>query len=629
MKAKTLITSFIVLLSTSVSSAELIINWKNSHHVHNKSTIEKVSNETGLKIKYLKPLQKSFDLIYVEIESKEALKILSDSGYFKFVETVDFAPNPVTDTSILKPESFVKHNPNDVDTQSLIINKFNDPLYLNQEYFDDQEKTRMGLSSIGKARDYAIKNKAIDRKVRIAVLDTGKWPHQDINWSSVDEASFVSSGIYGCLTADPTNTGKDLTCSSENIYHDYPSNNALAKSWTDLDSDGTYEVRIPGHGLAVASQIAAIANNGVGFVGIVPENDVEIVPVRVLGADSGSSTDATNAIFWAVGSYSNGNLQPTDQGYVRPISKPVDIINLSLGGVANFSCEANSYLKEAIDEAYRKDVMVVIAAGNESTNTRYVNPANCEKALTISSNKKSGEISNFSNFGDFSDVSMIGEQIIVASVNEVYYGASNNTCGSSDDVSDCYSTSSGTSMSTPNVAGALALLKMVHPTFSAKELEAMLLNTAVPFVLTTQGNVSRAAQVGYGAGVVNAYNALLNDPLIIDKINIKHHYAGTDSVFQETHIKQILKIVPTACSFFDVDFGSFNHEASGVSYNLYRTNSTGDLSLETPLPLTVPKVMIDRSVYSRAAVQSCKNGVCGSLVELDFSQTQKPTICKV
>lgn len=629
MKAKTLITSFIVLLSTSVSSAELIINWKNPHHVHNKSTIEKVSNETGLKIKYLKPLQKSFDLIYVEMESKEALKILSDSGYFKFVETVDFAPNPVTDTSILKPESFVKHNPNDVDTQSLIINKFNDPLYLNQEYFDDQEKTRMGLSSIGKARDYAIKNKAIDRKVRIAVLDTGKWPHQDINWSSVDEASFVSSGIYGCLTADPTNTGKDLTCSSANIYNDYPSNNALAKSWTDLDSDGTYEVRIPGHGLAVASQIAAIANNGVGFVGIVPENDVEIVPVRVLGADSGSTTDATNAIFWAVGSYSNGNLQPTDKGYVRPISKPVDIINLSLGGVANFSCEANSYLKEAIDEAYRKDVMVLIAAGNESTNTRYVNPANCEKALTISSNKKSGEISNFSNFGDFSDVSMIGEQIIVASVNEVYYGASNNTCGSSDDVSDCYSTSSGTSMSTPNVAGALALLKIVHPTFSAKELEAMLLNTAVPFVLTTQGNVSRAAQVGYGAGVVNAYNALLNDPLIIDKINIKHHYAGTDSVFQETHIKQILKIVPTACSFFDVDFGSFNHEASGVSYNLYRTNSTGDLSLETPLPLTVPKVMIDRSVYSRAAVQSCKNGVCGSLVELDFSQTQKPTICKV
>ena len=107
MKAKTLITSFIVLLSTSVSSAELIINWKNPHHVHNKSTIEKVSNETGLKIKYLKPLQKSFDLIYVEIESKEALKILSDSGYFKFVETVDFAPNPLTDTAILKPDSCV------------------------------------------------------------------------------------------------------------------------------------------------------------------------------------------------------------------------------------------------------------------------------------------------------------------------------------------------------------------------------------------------------------------------------------------------------------------------------------------------------------------------------------------
>ncbi|BFL85178.1 hypothetical protein LFREDSHE_36280 [Shewanella baltica] len=83
---------------------------------------------------------------------------------------------------------------------------------------------------------------------------------------------------------------------------------------------------------------------------------------------------------------------------------------------------------------------------------------------------------------------------------------------------------------------------------------------------------------------------------------------------------------------YNVQFGSLQHETEGVSYKLMQTNelgAIGSVSFANVFDLTVPKTIVDRSVYSRAAVQSCKNGVCGSLVELDFSQTQKPTICKV
>lgn len=616
----------------SVSSAELIVNWSDMINIHNAKMIEKVAEETGVSIKYVRPLQKTFDLVSVDIDSKEAISILLKTGYFKFVEENAIITNPQVQRTLIDKTSFKVNKKNsDVGTQSLVANKFSDPLYLKQSSFDEQEKTRMGLSNIEKARDYAIKHKVIDHKVRVAVLDTGKWPHEDINWSSVDEASFLSglSNGSGCLTADNLNTGKDATCSENNTFELFPSNDSLDKSWYK-NSNNVFEVFVNGHGLAVASQIAATSNNGLGMVGIVPQNSVEIVPVRVLGKSS-SGNSVSDGVFWAIGSYDNYGLKEGDKGYVRPISEPVEFINLSLGGKADLSCESNSYMKSAIEEAYSKNISVVIAAGNESTDTKYVYPANCEEAFTVSSNQISGEISKFSNYGTYSDLSMIGEEITVAEISSNYYGSSAN-CGVAADYSDCYSFSRGTSMATPNVVGVLALMKMVHPDLSAKELEAMLLNTAVPFEQKGDGTASRASKVGYGAGVVNAYNALINDPLEIDNVKLEHRYGNTNAAFQDAYVVEIKKVIPSVCSMYNVQFGSLQHETEGVSYKLMQTNelgSIGSVSFTNIFDLTVPKTIVDRSVYLRAAVQSCKNGVCGSLVELDFSQTQKPTICKV
>lgn len=620
----------ISVFSASASSAELIVNWSDKINVHNAKIIEKVSEETGVSINYVRPLQKTFDLVSVDVDSKSAIELLLNTGYFKYVEENAIITTPQIQRTLIDKTSFKVNKKNsDVGTQSLVANNFSDPLYLKQSSFDEQEKTRMGLSNIEKARDYAIKHKVIDHKVRVAVLDTGKWPHEDINWSSVDEASFLS-GFYngfGCLTADNLNTGKDATCSENNTFELFPSNDSLDKSW--IKNNNVFEVFVSGHGLAVASQIAATSNNGLGMVGIVPQNSVEIVPVRVLGKTS-SGNSVSDGVFWAIGSYDNYGLKEGDKGYVRPISKPVEIINLSLGGKADFSCESNSYMKSAIEEAYSKNIIVAIAAGNESTDTKYVYPANCEEALTVSSNQISGEISKFSNYGTYSDLSMIGESVTVAEISSSYYG-SLVSCGVAADYSDCYSTSTGTSMATPNVVGVLALMKMVHPDLSAKELEAMILNTAVPFEQKGDGTASRASKVGYGAGVVNAYNALLNDPLEIGHVKLEHRYGNTNAAFQDAYVVEMKKVVPSVCSMYNVKFGSLQHETEGVSYKLMQTNELGSIdsvSFAKIFDLTVPKTIVDRSVYTRVAVQSCKNGSCGQLVELDFNGLQIPLVCR-
>ncbi|QQX80731.1 S8 family serine peptidase [Shewanella sp. KX20019] len=641
MKIKHIAISIIIAItSVSTHAAELIVNWADNESVHSTDVIEQIAEQTGLTITLLKPLQKTFDLVHVAGDSETAINTLQNTGYFKYVEENGIVVSPKINRKLINVNHFnpQKVKSGTVGTLSLVIDKFNDPLYLGQEYLDEQEDSRMGLSSLAKARDYTVKHVKLDRKVRVAVLDTGKWEHEDITWSD-DEANFVvggdgvgSDGYWemGCSTVDLENTGLDVTCSVENLIPLYESNDSTDKSWWDRDGDGVYTVAIDGHGLSVASQIAATSNNNLGMVGVVPDNLLEIVPVRVLGSFGGDGYSIGDGIWWAIKKYSNGSLQEGDKGYVRPISEPVDVINLSLGGKSALSCEANSYTKDAITEAYKMNISVVIAAGNESADTTYVTPANCEEAFGVASSKMSGEISRFSNYGQFADIAVHGEEITGATMSTIYYGTSRN-CGDSNSYNDCYAENSGTSMSAPNASGVLALLKLAYPDLSAKEREAMILNTAVPHELNGNGQASRASKVGYGAGVINAYNALKNDALAIDKVNVQHRYAAFTSPVQEAYLVRMIEVVPTACSMYNIQFGTLQHTVDGVSYNILQTSSTGDINsvaFDKTVVADVPRVTVDASAYTRVAVQSCKDGSCGDIVEVDFSSSVPPAICE-
>ena len=186
-----------------------------------------------------------------------------------------------------------------------------------------------------------------------------------------------------------------------------------------------------GHGTHVAGSAAAIGNNGEGVIGMAPK--AKIMPLKVLGADgSGTSDDIAAAITWAA-----------DNG--------ADVINLSLGGSSNLLGRLYNKVDPtnvAIEYADRKGVVVVAAAGNDST---FLTAYNTETpVLVVNATNEAGQSARFSNFGDPRAVAAAGARIIST--------APTYPTTIWPDGTDGYEPLDGTSMASPHVAGMAALL---------------------------------------------------------------------------------------------------------------------------------------------------------------------------
>lgn len=204
-------------------------------------------------------------------------------------------------------------------------------------------------------------------------------------------------------------TGVDFTHPDLNVI------TSLARNFTK-DRDGN---DLNGHGTHVAGTIAAIANNGIGVVGVAP--GVLVIPVKVLDRrGSGSNSGVIAGIEYAA-SIANSN----------------DVANMSLGG--GFS----QALNDAVIAAAGKGLKFALAAGNESTSATTKSPAsaNHPNIYTISSFAQSNDTwSSFSNYGnppvDYAEPG--------SSIYSTYKGGG-------------YATLSGTSMASPHAAGLLLL----------------------------------------------------------------------------------------------------------------------------------------------------------------------------
>ncbi|MFI6941139.1 S8 family peptidase [Streptomyces sp. NPDC050418] len=205
-----------------------------------------------------------------------------------------------------------------------------------------------------------------------------------------------------------------------------------------------------GHGTHVAS---TIAGKGVQYKGVAP--GVQIIDGKVLNDQgSGSESDIMVAIEWAAG-----------QG--------ADIVNMSLGGPDSPGVDP---LEEVVNTYTEQGVLFAIAAGNEGPDEKTVgSPGAAEGALTVAAVDKSDKLADFSSRGPLvgdagikPDVSAPGVDITAASApgNSIAAEVGENPPG--------YMTISGTSMATPHVAGAAALLKQQHPTWKAAELKGIL-----------------------------------------------------------------------------------------------------------------------------------------------------------
>ncbi len=196
-----------------------------------------------------------------------------------------------------------------------------------------------------------------------------------------------------------------------------------------------------GHGSHVAGTIAQTTNNGVGTAGLA--FGAALMPVKVLAKNgSGSNAQVADGIRWAA-----------DHG--------AQVINLSLGGPFPSSVVGN-----AVKYAQKKGVLVVAAAGNSGRSVGY--PAGFPGVIAVSASDRNDGLAWFSSRGPEVGIAAPGVAVLQQTI-----------CNGGQEKCEVFGSFNGTSMASPHVAGAAALL--VSQGITAPDaVKARLYDTARP-----------------------------------------------------------------------------------------------------------------------------------------------------
>jgi len=234
--------------------------------------------------------------------------------------------------------------------------------------------------------------------VLVAVIDTG------VNWSHEDLAANIFSNPH---------EQADGVDNDGNGYVDD------IRGWDFVNSDNNPNDD-NAHGTHCAGIIGAAGNNNKGIAGV--NWKVKILPCKFLDAEgSGSTLDAAEAIRYAA-----------DLG--------VEVMSNSWGGGPS-----TRTLQDAIIYAKDKGILFVAAAGNESNDNdqspSYPANYNVENVISVAATDQNDALASFSNYGLTVHLAAPGVSILSTTPNNTYQRFS------------------GTSMATPYVAGAAALVK--------------------------------------------------------------------------------------------------------------------------------------------------------------------------
>ncbi|MDR8525225.1 S8 family serine peptidase [Shewanella fidelis] len=263
-----------------------------------------------------------------------------------------------------------------------------------------------------------------DSSVIVGVIDTGvDYNHPDLQanmWVNPNEIP-----------------GNGIDDDGNGVVDDIHGFNANDNSGDPMDGNG--------HGTHVAGTIGASGNNGVGVVGV--NWDVSIIGCQFLNASGSGSTE--------------GAIACIDYMTDLKVNHGVDIklTNNSWGG-GGFS----QALKDSIESGGDAGILFVAAAGNSAVdndaNPHYPSSYDSDAVMSIASTDRNDAMSSFSQWGLTSvDMGAPGSAIL------------STTPGNT------YSTFSGTSMATPHIAGAAALVWSINPDLTPVEMKQLLMDS--------------------------------------------------------------------------------------------------------------------------------------------------------
>lgn len=297
----------------------------------------------------------------------------------------------------------------------------------------------------------------------VAVIDTGITAHPDLDGRTVPGYDFISdvwnSKDGDGRDSDPSDAGDAVTENGQ-FYK---------SSW---------------HGTHVSGIIAG-RSDAVGITGVAPNS--RVLPVRVLGAYGGSSSDIVAGMAWAIG-------DPVDGVPTNP--NPAKVLNLSLGSDSYVPCDFAT--QSVIDSALSKNITVAIAAGNAHTDVANSYPANCQGVIAVAASNIEGNISSYSNYGTGITIAAPGGDNgngILSTINT----------GGDTPFQPGYDSMMGTSMATPLLAGVVSLMYSLKPTITPLEVKTILVETMIPF---STSSVCTIGTLVCGPGIVDANAAL-------------------------------------------------------------------------------------------------------------------------
>jgi subtilisin len=281
-----------------------------------------------------------------------------------------------------------------------------------------------------------------DGKVE-AIGQTTPWGIPHIKADSVQASGVTGSGVKVAIL----DTGIDGNHEDLNVL----GGASFISSEPNALQDGN------GHGTHVAGTVAGL-NNTLGVLGVAPAAD--LYAVKVLDSSgSGSFSGIVQGIEWA-------------------IENDMDVINMSLG-----ASSGSTTLQQVCDLAYNSGIVVVAAAGNSGTKGKRNTigyPAKYASVIAVGAVDSSNNRASFSSVGSELEVMAPGVNILSSVPGNGY---------------DSYN---GTSMASPHVAGAAALILAKYPSLSNVQVRDRLKNTATPL----------GDSFYYGNGVINVLAAV-------------------------------------------------------------------------------------------------------------------------
>jgi subtilisin family serine protease len=217
-----------------------------------------------------------------------------------------------------------------------------------------------------------------------------------------------------------------------------------ATSGRDFVDNDTNATDCNGHGTHVAGTVGG-TTYGVAKA-------VQLVAVRVLNCSgSGTTAGVVAGINWVTANA------------IKPA-----VANMSLGG------GASTTLDNAVNASINSGVTYALAAGNSNANACSTSPARVANAITVGATTSTDARASYSNIGTCLDIFAPG-----SSITSAWYSSATAT-----------NTISGTSMASPHVAGAAALVLSANPSFTPAQVRTSLVNNATPNVVTGAGTGS-------------------------------------------------------------------------------------------------------------------------------------------